>query len=96
MLGEAGEAGERYRESGLSMEGFAAFWYLRGRAVPDAEGIGRRMGEGFGRYPHWRTDPKQEQGVRLELYKALLAGGVKAGTKDVVEEILTNLRRTGS
>jgi hypothetical protein len=29
----------------------------------------------------------------VELYKALIAGGMKAGTKDMVEEILTNLWR---
>jgi len=76
------------------MEGFAAYWFLRGRAVANAEVIGRRMGESFAHFPHWRTDPKQEQAVRVEFYKALIGGGVKDGTKDMVEEILTNLRRT--
>lgn len=94
LLKEAEEATERYDESGLSMEGFAAYWFLRGRAVTNAEVIGRRMGETFALFPHWRTDPKQEQAVRMEFYKALIGGGVKDGTKDTVEEILTNLRRT--
>jgi len=94
LLKEAQEAADRYDESGLSMEGFAAYWFLRGRAAPNAEVIGRQMGESFTRFPHWRTDPKQEQAVRVEFYKALIGGGVKDGTKDMVEEILTNLRRT--
>lgn len=94
LLKEAQEATERYQESGLSMEGFAAYWFLRGRAVTNAEVIGRRMGQAFDRFPHWRTDPKQEQGVRAEFYKALIGGGVKDGAKDMVDEILTNLRRT--
>jgi type I restriction enzyme R subunit len=93
LLKEAREATERYGESGLSIEGFAAYWFLRGRGVPDAEAVGRRMGEAFERSPHWRIDPKQKQAVRVELYKALIAGGMKAGTKDMVEEILTNLWR---
>lgn len=94
LLKEAQEATDRYQESGLSMEGFAAYWFLRGRGVTNAEAIGRRMGESFTRFPHWRTDPKQEQAVRVEFYKALIGGGVKDGAREMVEEILTNLRRT--
>jgi hypothetical protein len=74
-------------------EGFAAYWFLRGRGIDRAEEIGRRMGSAFAAYPYWRTDPKQEQQVRTALYKALLAGGIKAGSKGMVDEILTNLRR---
>jgi hypothetical protein len=29
----------------------------------------------------------------VELYKALIAGGLQTGSKDLVEEILSNLRR---
>ena len=34
-----------------------------------------------------------QQQVRIDLYKALLAGGIRAGSKEMVDEILTNLRR---
>jgi hypothetical protein len=51
------------------------------------------MGDAFARFPYWRTDPKQEQQVRIDLTKALLAGGVKTGIKEMVDEILSNLRR---
>ncbi len=74
---EAQEGTERYGQSGLSREGFAAYWFLRGRGIDGAEAIGRRMDEAFAGFPHWRTDGKQEQQVRLELYKALFGGGVK-------------------
>lgn len=93
LMKEAQGAIERYQESGLWMESFAAYWFLRGRGLDRAEEIGRRMGEEFVRFPHRRTNPKQEQSVRVELYKALIGGSVKSSTKDVVEEILTNLRR---
>jgi len=93
LLKEAQEATERYQENDLSMEGFAAYWFLRGRSVTNAETIGRQMGEAFTRFPHWRTDPKQEQAVRMEFYKALMSGGVKDGVTDMVDEILTTLRR---
>jgi type I restriction enzyme R subunit len=96
LLSEAKEATERYQESGLSMEGFAAYWFLRGRGIANAEAVGRQMGETFARHPHWASEPKQEQSVRVELYKALFAGGVKSGAREVVDEILTNLRRGSS
>jgi hypothetical protein len=75
------------------MEGFAAYWFLRGRGIDRAEEIGKLMGDAFVRYPYWRTDPKQEQQVRIDLTKALLAGGVKVGIREMVDEILSNLRR---
>jgi type I restriction enzyme, R subunit len=96
LMKEAQEATEQYGASGLSMEGFAAYWFLRGRGVAEAEAIGRRIGQAFERSPYWRTEPKQEQAVRVELYKALIGGGVKAGSKAMVDEILTNLRRANA
>jgi type I restriction enzyme R subunit len=94
LASEAREATQQYRESGLSMEGFAAFWFLRGRGVERAEEIGGLIGEAFARHPYWRTEPKGEQAVRVELYKALFAGGEKAGAREMVDEILATLRRT--
>ncbi|MGI8828127.1 MAG: type I restriction endonuclease subunit R [Chloroflexota bacterium] len=96
LVGEVEEATERSQQTGLSMEGFAASWFLRGHGVGAAEEIGGRMGDAFVRFPHWRTDPKQEQLVRVALYKALIGGGVKTETKDMVDEILTNLRRAAA
>jgi type I restriction enzyme, R subunit len=93
LVREAEEAQEQHRETGLSIEGFAAYWFLRGRGIDGAEEIGRRVDGTFTQHPYWRTDAKQEQQVRLELYKALIAGGVRTGNKALVDEILSNLRR---
>lgn len=64
--------------------------------MTEAETIGRRIGQAFERSPHWRTEPKQEQTVRVELYKALIGGGVNTGNKEMVDEMLANLRRANA
>lgn len=93
LLEETKEAKEEFEQSGLSAEGFATVWYLRGKGLSDAVELGRKADQAFAAYPHWRTDSKQEQRVRMELYKALMAAGIKTGITDMVDEVLTNLRR---
>jgi len=93
LLKEAEEAKDEYERSGLSAEGFATVWYLRGKGLSDAGEVGRKAHGAFASCPHWRTDPKQERRVRTELYKALMAAGLKTGITRMVDEVLTNLRR---
>jgi type I restriction enzyme R subunit len=92
-VNEAQEAQERFETSGLSMEGFAAFWFLRGRGVDRAEEIGRQMGDAFARHPYWHSDAKQAQQVRIDLYKALVTGGAASGSRELVDDVLSTLRR---
>ena len=94
LVDEVQEAQRRWSESGMSTEAFAVFWYLRGRESAGAETVAGEMAGAFTSYPHWRTTPEQERKVRMALHKALYTAGIKTGTTDMVDDILTNLKRT--
>jgi type I restriction enzyme R subunit len=69
---------EKAREAtGLSPEGFAAFYLLKQDGVADAQRVAQQVSEAFGHYPHWQVSERQAQEVRVKLYKALMDAGVE-------------------
>jgi type I restriction enzyme, R subunit len=95
LVEETKEAERAWQESGLSQEAFAVFWFLRGKGVAGAEPVAVAASDAFAASPYWRTSPEQERQVRMALYKALIAAGEKARCTELVEEIITNLKRAG-
>ena len=83
------------KESNLSLEAYAVFWWLqiqKGRPEKEALPLAETMGEAFARYPHWAKSKRQEGELRKALYKALISANIK----EVVawtDELLTLLRR---
>jgi len=53
------------------------------------------MADAFARFPHWQTSDAQNREVRKELYKTLLAAGVKE-IKILAERILAIIKRVKS
>lgn len=85
---------EKAREkTGLSPEGFAAYYLLKQDGVADAQRVAQQVSGAFGQYPHWQTSERQEQEVRVKLYKALMDAGVEK-VVDGATKLMKLLRRS--
>lgn len=88
------QAEEARRASDLSAEAFAVAFVLKREGIAEAEPAARQVADAFEQHPHWQTSADQERGVRLALYKALIAAKVApAGLTEFTERIITMLRR---
>jgi len=89
------EAQAQRQESELSPEAFAVAWWLRvqkGFNAEQAERLAATLEAPFKKHPHWAVIEAHERELRKQLYRELIAAGVK----DVVawaDEMLTLLRR---
>jgi len=89
------DAQEQRQKSKLSPEAFAVAWWLRvqkGFEVEQAERLAASVEPAFKEFPHWALIEAHERELRKQLYRELIASGVK----DVVawaDEMLTLLRR---
>jgi type I restriction enzyme, R subunit len=92
LVREVRAAEEARRTSDLSPEGFAVQWLLQRQGVAAAEAVARQAMVAFAAHPHWARAASQERDVRLALYKALRAAGVK-DLPAVVDHLLDTLRR---
>jgi len=93
LVEELRAAEEARRETDLSPEGFAVFWYLEGKGVDRAREIALAAEDALRKFPHWDWDPAQERELRKELYKAILGADGVEGVRRIVEGILKLLRR---
>ncbi len=93
LVGEYQQAYRRRQESDLSREGFGVYWLLQSEELPEAEQVAQDVEPAFQEYPHWARDSRQEQEVRLRLYKALMNTSARPRMTDVVNRILDVLRR---
>jgi len=93
LVEEYADAEKERQVSGLSSEGFLVMWTLKRQSVAGADKIGKAAAEAFMRFPHWRTSAAQEKEVRIALYAALLDENMKADPANLVEHIITTLRR---
>jgi type I restriction enzyme R subunit len=89
---------DRAREAtGLSPEAFAVYYVLSQQGIAEPLKAAEQVSYAFQQYPHWQTSERQEQEVRVALYKALMKGGVEE--KKVVDgatKLLRLLRRGAS
>jgi len=89
------DAQEQRQKSKLSPEAFAVAWWLqvqKGFEVEQAERLAASVEPAFKEFPHWAVIEAHERELRKQLYRELIASGVK----DVVawaDEMLTLLRR---
>ena len=89
------DAQEQRQESELSPEAFAVAWWLRvqkGFDAGQAERLAASVEPAFKEFPHWAMIEAHERELRKQLYRELIAAGVK----DVVawaDQMLTLLRR---
>ena len=87
------EAEKAREKTGLSPEGFAAFYLLKQDGVAEALKVAEQISDAFGRYPHWQASERQEQEVRVKLYKALMDAGVEK-VVDGATKLMKLLRRS--
>ncbi len=93
LIKEYQQALRRRQESDLSREGFGVYWLLQSEQLPEAEQVARKVEPTFQAYPHWARDSRQERQVRLALYKALMTTSGGSKMTEIVERILTVLRK---
>lgn len=93
LVDEYAQAETMQQESGLSPEGFAAYWFFRREGLAHAEGIAQEIETVLARYPHWERSPDQERGVLTAFYKILIDAKVDA-VVDYANRLLKMLRRS--
>jgi type I restriction enzyme R subunit len=97
LIREYNEAERARAEKALAPESFAVYWLLKREGVPEPDAVGSKMAAAFEQYPHWARSEQQQRAVRTELYKALLASGMKAddlpGLADQVMNVLRRVRQ---
>jgi len=82
------------KETDLSPEGFAIFWYLIREGISNAKSIAAEIEKALHDYPHWYWDSAQERSLRICIYKAFAGAEIpKSELSNYVEKILAILRR---
>ena len=82
------------KETDLSPEGFAIFWYLIREGISNAKSIAAEIEKALHDYPHWYWDSAQERSLRICIYKAFAGAEIpKSELANYVEKILAILRR---
>ncbi len=94
LVAELKEAERARKDSELSPEGFAVFWYLDREGLVGAEKIAREVEKVLGELPYWERDAAQERKLRTRLYKVMIDAGVDE-VVGLVDKLLRMLRRSG-
>ena len=95
LVADLKDAEKAREETGLSPEGFAAYYLLKQDGVAEAMRVAEQVSDAFDKHPHWQTSERQEQEVRVKLYKALLDVGVEK-VVDGATKLMRLLRRASS
>lgn len=71
LIDEIIEANKEQKSRKMSPDIFSLFWFIKKKGVASPEKIASCMAAVLTKYPKWRTNPRQERDIRLELNKAL-------------------------
>ncbi|NPV06561.1 MAG: HsdR family type I site-specific deoxyribonuclease [Anaerolineae bacterium] len=93
LIEEYKEAQRTRESSDLSREGFGVYWLLHEEGLEGAEEVAKQVEPCFSQYPHWQRSQAQEREVRLSLYKALAKTPLSGKLTEVVDRLLTVLKR---
>ena len=102
LIREINSANKDQNNLKMSPDVFSLYWYLKNKEITDAEKIATKMSSVFSKYSKWRTNPRQERDIRLELNRTIM--GI-SNTKDVSEiqkitelakEIIDRLKANGN
>lgn len=75
--------------SGLSGSAFAVFTALNARKIPNSRKLAEKVAAlAAERFPHYRENPEQEQGLRIAIYESLGPPESGKSAKEVVDEII--------
>ncbi len=71
MIEEMNEAESEKKKMGMTSDIFSLYWFLKNKGIGTSDKIASEMIPVFSKYSNWRTNPRQERDVRLELNKAM-------------------------
>ncbi|MEM0136480.1 MAG: hypothetical protein QXU18_14840, partial [Thermoplasmatales archaeon] len=81
---------------------FSLYWFLKKNKFDEAEKIAAEMSSVFAKYSKWRTNPRQERDIRLELNKAMASHSgsddietIRKNT-EIAKEIIDRLKANGN
>ena len=86
----------------MSPDIFSLYWFLKNNGVKDPEKIAIGMSGVFTKYSKWRTNPKQERDIRLELNKAMASSATNSDISKIqsiakiAKEIIDRLKVAGN
>ncbi len=102
LILEINEANRDQDSLKMSPDIFSLYWFLKSKSISDAEKVATEMSSVFTKYSNWRTNPRQERDIRLELNRALAS---HAKSKDIAQiqkntenakEIIDRLKANGN
>lgn len=73
LISEIYDARNEQNSLKMSSDIFSLYWFLKNNNTKDAEKIATEMAPVFSKYSKWRTNPRQERDIRLELNRTMIA-----------------------
>ncbi len=102
LIIEMNKANKDQKSLGMSPDLFSLYWFLKKKEVQESEKIATEMSSVFTKYSSWRTNPRQERDIRLELNRAL-ASRMKSNDisqvqkyTEIAKEIIDRLKANGN
>jgi type I restriction enzyme R subunit len=102
LIAEINEANREQSILKMSTDIFSLYWFLKNKRIQDPEKIATDMAKTFIKYSKWRTNPRQERDIRLELNRALSNYSnntdidiIRKNT-EIAKEIIDRLKVTGN
>ena len=102
LIIEMNKANKDQKSLGMSPDIFSLYWFLKKKEVQESEKIATEMSSVFTKYSSWRTNPRQERDIRLELNRAL-ASRMKSNDisqvqkyTEIAKEIIDRLKANGN
>ena len=102
IICEINKARKEQNSLRMSPDIFSLYWFLKNRDIKESEEIATKMSTVFTKYSNWRTNPRQERDVRLELNRVLASYGnskdisqIQKNT-EIAKEIIDRLKANGN
>jgi type I restriction enzyme R subunit len=97
LIRQINEAEEEQAKRNIKGEPFAIMWLLKQQGVSSdgAEKIAAEMATILQKYPHWKSSEKQARPVRKKLYQLLEGKMAVKEVPQVVDKIMSVIRRRG-
>ena len=102
LIREMNEACKEQNTMKMSPDIFSLYWLLKNKGIKEAEKISTAMSSVFLKYSKWRTNPRQERDIRLELNRALASYGKNKDISqiqkktEIAKDIIDRLKANGN
>ncbi|MEM0135027.1 MAG: hypothetical protein QXU18_07365 [Thermoplasmatales archaeon] len=102
LIEEMNQANKDQSALKMSPDIFSLYWFLKKNKFDEAEKIAAEMSSVFAKYSKWRTNPRQERDIRLELNRALASHSgsdnielIRKNT-EIAKEIIDRVKANGN